>query len=244
MRESLSDCRAPGAEPRRDRDAVSRDATSSIQGYPHRLLYLQRTLGNRSVAQLVQSKRLTTKTNIRDLQPNLVAGVAKDRDKPGAARGEPRMLSTPAAVAANSLPPAPSPEQDKSQTVQLKPPVIPLRSSKSSVVPKQAVASHKPSAPQAKQANKHRPAADGGSKDAAAEAGGETLRSPASREKAPDRPEEDPAYQAIVGQLETKAEYEKSPEKTPDKKQQETILASNLTPEESGKQDAYSNHLT
>jgi uncharacterized protein YbgA (DUF1722 family) len=85
----------------------------------------------------------------------------------------------------------------------------------------------------------------GGSRNTAAETAAEpeTLESPAVSERAPAVPENDPSYQAVVAQLRTKAKREKTPAKTADQKQQETILASNLGPQESRKQDAYSNHL-
>jgi hypothetical protein len=116
-------------------------------------------------------------------------------------------------------------------------------SNKSSVVPKHDAGAEKASAAQGKQASKSFPAAAKAAKDTAAGAEDKTLRSPASRKKAPDTPEEDPAYQAVVAELETKAALEKAPEKKPEQKQQEMIRAASLTSDEIGKQNAYSNHL-
>src|SRR5262249_49790961 len=121
-------------------------------------------------------------------------------------------------------------------------------SNKSPVVPRQTADAEKAFTPQAQttKGSEFLPAVDEGlSAESAAEAavGNETLQSPATPEKAPASPEEDSAYQAVVGQLAVKAKQEKTPVKKPDKKQLETKFAANLTPEEIAKQNAYGNHL-
>jgi hypothetical protein len=116
----------------------------------------------------------------------------------------------------------------------------------SSVAPKQAAEAQKASAPPGKKETKV-PAAvkEAGSMDTAPAAPGdkETLPSPATG-KAPDSPEEDSSYQAVVNQVEGKAKNQKKPVKKPANKQVETQLAANLTPEETAKQNAYDKHLT
>jgi hypothetical protein len=69
------------------------------------------------------------------------------------------------------------------------------------------------------------------------------FKSPAIPQKAPARPEEDAAYQAVVDQLQIKAKHEKTPKKAPERKQTETKLAAHLTPEQIAKQDAFGIHL-
>ena len=61
--------------------------------------------------------------------------------------------------------------------------------------------------------------------------------------KAPARPQEDPAYQAVIRQLNAKSKAEKEPPKKPRQKQIETKLAANLEPQEAGRQDALQSHL-
>lgn len=78
MREFLINRHARSIQPTTDRLAVSRDAVSSPHGRPHRLLYLQRTLGNRNVAQLIQSQKLTAQGTIGALRPSLKIGGARD----------------------------------------------------------------------------------------------------------------------------------------------------------------------
>lgn len=74
-------------------------------------------------------------------------------------------------------------------------------------------------------------------------AGEGNFKSPAIPQKAPARPEEDAAYQAVVDQLQIKAKHEKTPKKAPERKQTETKLAAHLTPEKIAKQDAFGIHL-
>ena len=56
-------------------------------------------------------------------------------------------------------------------------------------------------------------------------------------------PEEDPAYQEVVKQLEVKAKKEKTPTKTAKQKQDETVLAANLPVEITSKETAYGEDL-
>jgi hypothetical protein len=55
----------------------------------------------------------------------------------------------------------------------------------------------------------------------------------------PATPEEDPAYQAVVKQLEVKAKKERTPTKTAKQKQAETVAAANLPGEITSKEKAY-----
>ena len=129
---------------------------------------------------------------------------------------------------------------------------IPIRteeqpSSKSSVPPKQPAEAEEAAAQQARKETEFPPPVDeAGSKDSAAEAPlrEETLSPTAPGEKAPATPEEDSSYQAVVKQLEVKGQTEAIPPKKPERKQVETKLAANLTPQEIGKQNAYDTHLT
>ena len=117
---------------------------------------------------------------------------------------------------------------------------------KTSLAPKQTADAVIASPPKANKENKTLPALDEGpSKKGVSETAkvNENLQPPANREKAPASPEEDSAYQAVVEQLKIKSNNEKTPSKEPEKKQVETKLAANLTPEEIEKENAYGNHL-
>jgi hypothetical protein len=107
-----------------------------------------------------------------------------------------------------------------------KSPIVPKRAAESPIVPS---------------------ADEGTSKEsvAAAAPGGEEIPgAPATPEKAPARPEEDPAYQAVVGQLEIEAKKERTPTKTPEQKKQETVSAANLPAEVTAKENEYRGDLT
>ena len=84
------------------------------------VLQLQRTLGNRRVAQLIKAKRLTPQGEIIGLQQRLNVGAGADRYEQEADRVARQVMTTPDAVAANSMR-AMSPEEDKEQKIQTKP---------------------------------------------------------------------------------------------------------------------------
>jgi hypothetical protein len=85
------------------------------------ILQLQRTLGNQRVAQLIQAKCLTPQGKIIGLQPKLTGGAADDRYEQETDRVARQVMTTPDAVAANSMQRAMSPEEDKEQKIQTKP---------------------------------------------------------------------------------------------------------------------------
>ena len=64
-----------------------------------------------------------------------------------------------------------------------------------------------------------------------------------SAEEAAASPEEDPAHKAVVGQLQVKAKNQETPLKKAEQKQQETILAANLTSVEVHDENAKKKHL-
>ena len=114
---------------------------------------------------------------------------------------------------------------------------------KLSVPPKQA---EKPSAPQAgKVSESLPPVEEETSKESAAETAEEKEipSEPASPEKAPTSAKEDLAHQAVVRKLKIKAKHQKTPSKKPEQKQEETILAANLTPDKIDTQNAFDSHL-
>src|SRR5262245_39720854 len=103
--------------PRETRPASS----NSLQGGLHPILQLQRTLGNRRVAQLIQDKRLTPEGKIIGLQRKLTVGAADDPYEQEADRVARQVMNTSDAVAANSMQRPVSPEEDKDQMLQTKP---------------------------------------------------------------------------------------------------------------------------
>ena len=96
--------------------------TQSVQGVSHSpLLQLQRTMGNQRVAQLIQAKRLTPQGKVLNLQPKLTVGSADGHLEQEADRVARQVVSTPDAVATNSIQRAIAPEEDKDQKIQTKP---------------------------------------------------------------------------------------------------------------------------
>ena len=68
-------------------------------------------------------------------------------------------------------------------------------------------------------------------------------KEPVTLVQTPATPEEDPAYQVVVKQLEVKAKRERTPTKTAKQKQDETVLAANLPVEITSKEKAYGEDL-
>lgn len=89
----------------------SRPAPSSRDGLQSPILQLQRTLGNRRVAQLIQARCLTPQGRLIGLQPKLTVGAADDQYEQEADRVARQVTSMPDAVPANSIQPAPAPEE-------------------------------------------------------------------------------------------------------------------------------------
>ena len=72
----------------------------------------------------------------------------------------------------------------------------------------------------------------------------EQPKEPVTLGQTPATPEEDPAYQVVVQQLEAKAKRQRTPTKTAKQKQDETLLAGNLSVEITLKEQAYREDLT
>ena len=109
------------AKPRIATYESSPASAQSFQGGRHPIPQLQRTLGNRNVAKLIQAKRLTPEGKIIGLQRKLTVGAADDQYEQEADRVARQVMSTPDAVAANSVQRAVSPEEDKDKMLQTKP---------------------------------------------------------------------------------------------------------------------------
>ncbi|MBA4142844.1 MAG: DUF4157 domain-containing protein [Nitrosospira sp.] len=109
------------------RPAVSRfpPRNSSL---PPPLLQLQRTLGNRRVAQLIQSKRLTPQGRLTKVQPKLVVGAANNAYEQEADRVSGEVMSMPDATASNATESLASQDEDKDKTLQTMP-LTPLSAS-------------------------------------------------------------------------------------------------------------------
>ncbi|WP_084226787.1 DUF4157 domain-containing protein [Nitrosospira sp. NpAV] len=95
-------------------------------GYQSPILQLQRTLGNRRVAQLIRARRLTPQGKIIGLQRKLTVGAADDQYEQEADRVARRVMSMPDIGLANSIPSTLSPEEktteeDKERILQTKP---------------------------------------------------------------------------------------------------------------------------
>ncbi|MFZ2171011.1 MAG: DUF4157 domain-containing protein [Methylococcaceae bacterium] len=82
---------------------------------------LQRTLGNRNIAQLIQAKRLTPEGKIIGLQRKLTVGAADDQYEQEADRVARQVMNTPDAAVSNSMQRDMSPEEDKDKMLQTKP---------------------------------------------------------------------------------------------------------------------------
>ncbi|HEY5139021.1 MAG TPA: hypothetical protein VIJ25_06840, partial [Methylococcales bacterium] len=74
---------------------TSPDSTLSFQGGLHPIAQLQRTLGNRNVAKLIQAKRLTPEGKIIGLQRKLTIGASDDQYEQEAADHGTRGASEP-----------------------------------------------------------------------------------------------------------------------------------------------------
>ena len=96
-------------------------AAPSLHGELHPMHQLQRLVGNRRVAQLIQAKRLTPDGKLLGLQRTLTVGAADDPYEQEAERVARHVLNTSDAVAANSMQRALAPEDDKDQRLQTKP---------------------------------------------------------------------------------------------------------------------------
>jgi phage-related protein len=246
------------------------DAIASLQPDIHPVLQLQQTVGNRSVARLVQSKRLTEQGNLRSIPFPPALGQAGDHYRKeaarvlhrqlgaslqlrqlGASRQTNRQVAAPIHQGLSSRGagadggPAVRDQQSPSTpggltTTGQKP------SPTLAVGPTPSATGVKALTQQPRKPRKLLAAAGKHvPKGTADEATGaqETIRPPVRGKKAPAAPEEDPGYQSVVKQWRIMSEREKKPLATPEKKRLETQLAANLTPEEISKQNAYGDHL-
>lgn len=96
-------------------------STRSLQEGAHPILPLQRTLGNRRVARLIQAKRLTSEGKPIVLQRKLTVGAADDQYEREADRVAHQVLSMSDTSAGNSAQRAISPQEEKDQRLQTKP---------------------------------------------------------------------------------------------------------------------------
>lgn len=96
------------------------DSAQSFQSGVHPVAQLQRTLGNRNVAKLIQAKRLTAGGKIIGLQRKLTVGAADDRYEQEADRVARQVMNTSDAMATASAERASSYEGTRNQTLQAK----------------------------------------------------------------------------------------------------------------------------
>ncbi|MBA4142859.1 MAG: hypothetical protein H0X43_07605 [Nitrosospira sp.] len=98
-------------------------ARFSHEGSPSPIFHLQRALGNRRVAELIQAKRLTPEGKIVRLQPKLTVGAVDDQYEQEADQVACQVISMPDAVSSNTATAqrAISPEEDKNEALQSKP---------------------------------------------------------------------------------------------------------------------------
>ncbi|MBA4142858.1 MAG: DUF4157 domain-containing protein [Nitrosospira sp.] len=117
------------AKQRIERREPRPESTRSFQGGPNPILQLQRTLGNRRVAQLIQAKHLTPEGKIIGLQPKLTVGAADDQYEQEADRVARQVVSMPDSVALASVQQSRAVEGEPNQAhlVQSKP--LPLAAS-------------------------------------------------------------------------------------------------------------------
>ncbi|GJL76409.1 DUF4157 domain-containing protein [Nitrosomonas sp.] len=100
----------------------SPDSAQSFQRGVQPISQLQRTLGNRDVARLIQAKRLSPSGEIMGLQRKLTVGAADDQYEQEADQVARQVMSMPdAAVANNSMQRTSSQEDDQEKMVQTKP---------------------------------------------------------------------------------------------------------------------------
>src|SRR5690348_15094755 len=93
-----------------------------FQGGLHPILQLQQTMGNRFVAQLIQTKRLTSGGKMIGVQRKLTVGAADGQYKQVADQMARQVVSAPGAGSANAVQRARYPEEDEGQMLQIKPP--------------------------------------------------------------------------------------------------------------------------
>jgi hypothetical protein len=187
----------------------------AVPSLPHRVLLLQRTLGNRSVARLVQSRRLTARPGLGNtLQLKSAPEPAREQPAPAIA-SDPRPT-------VSSMQPAEPRKETEAATAQV--PVKPRPVTPRPVTPTVT-------------------AADAGQAAGESAFDSPAPAASAAAAKPPATPEEDPAYRSVVQQLKTQAAREKTPHRTPQKKQAETLQAAQLSAQDAGRQQAYSSHL-
>src|SRR5262245_50956178 len=78
-----------------ERRQTSPASAQSFQGGLHPIAQLQRMLGNRRVAQLIQAKQLTPEGKILGLQRNLTVGAAGDQYEQEVDRVARQVMSMP-----------------------------------------------------------------------------------------------------------------------------------------------------
>lgn len=102
---------------------ASPDSTPSLQGEFHPVAQLQRKLGNRHVAQLIQARRLTPDGKITGLQRKLTVGAADDQYEQEADRVARQVINMPDAVvtASASAERASSITEIQNQSLQTRP---------------------------------------------------------------------------------------------------------------------------
>jgi hypothetical protein len=93
----------------------------SFQGGLHPVAQLQRTLGNRNVAKLIQTKRLTPEGKIIGLQRKLTVGAADDQYEQEADRVAHQVMMSPDPVVTATAKPVSSFARVQNQTLQTKP---------------------------------------------------------------------------------------------------------------------------
>lgn len=108
--------------PKKTNQRVVGNVSRSVQRTPSSpILQLQRTLGNRRVAQLIQAKRLTRQGKIIGLQRKLTVGAADDQYEQEADHVARQIMSMPETGLASAMQPGISPEEEKDEALQTKP---------------------------------------------------------------------------------------------------------------------------
>jgi peptidoglycan hydrolase-like protein with peptidoglycan-binding domain len=102
------------------RREISPSAVPVVQDEHPFITQLQRTVGNHCVAQMIQTKRLTSDGRPKDLQPKLTVGAANDPYEQESEQVASQVINMPE-VAVNSMQRAISPEEDKKKMLQTKP---------------------------------------------------------------------------------------------------------------------------
>jgi len=99
----------------------SPDSAQSFQRGVQPISQLQRTLGNRDVARLIQAKRLSPSGEIIGLQRKLTVGAADDQYEQEADQVAHQVMNIPDSAVANSMQRVTSPEDDQEKMLQTKP---------------------------------------------------------------------------------------------------------------------------